>query len=47
MSWGILALAYVVLRWLGASRAFSQGRGGKYLVRRYTHKALAKSMRRF
>ncbi len=47
MSWAMLALAYVVLRWFGAARAFSQGRGGRYLVRRHAHRTLAKGMRRF
>jgi len=45
--WGLLALAYVVLRGFGMARAFSKGRGGQYMVRRLAHRSLAKSMRRF
>lgn len=45
MLWGIAAV-YVILRVLSGARAFSKGRGGRYLVNRAAHRALAKGMRR-
>ncbi len=39
-----LILIGVVLR---MTKAFSSGRGGQYLAKRYAHKALSRGMRRF